>query len=554
MNGEQPRPDVSVVSPEGGAEDRYAAFNDAAGRATGEWLLFSATETPVALRRPGLARQARGLDALALEDGSVLVSRRWFESVGGFAEGVSAGAELDLLLRLDQVGRRVGGSADAAGPAARWIRRRHPGAGSRLPRSPGLAGLRDNRIPARRSRPARAPSTALVVFTDAFPARSETFVHREVAAFREQGWAVRVESSARPARIERGAARRGRIDYLEDDPPAAGLRDLAALVFRHPIRCLADVLARRRWRREERAWPLRSLASAARRLEAGGERHLHVHFAGLACLHAMRIARITGVTYSVAVHGYDVFATPRNLGEKLAGAAFVAAPSEYTAAEVRALTPRGGDRVHVIVMGVDGEEFRRHRPYPGGRSVVAIGRLVEKKGFADLVEAANLLERSGDPLDRLAIAGDGPLRAELEAAVTRASLDGRVEILDAWGTGAVRDLLEDADLLALPAVIAKDGDRDAMPLVIKEALAMEVPVVGSDEAGLPEIVSRRWGRLVPPGDPAKLAEAIAALLALPPEERRRMGAAGREHVLAHCDVATETAKLAGLIEATLAER
>jgi glycosyltransferase involved in cell wall biosynthesis len=88
-----------------------------------------------------------------------------------------------------------------------------------------------------------------------------------------------------------------------------------------------------------------------------------------------------------------------------------------------------------------------------------------------------------------------------------------------------------------------------MPVIAKEALAMEVPVVASDEVGLPEVIRPEWGRLVPPGDPPALAKALSELLALPAERRATMGVAGRAHVLDACDVHKETARLAELIAA-----
>jgi glycosyltransferase involved in cell wall biosynthesis len=101
----------------------------------------------------------------------------------------------------------------------------------------------------------------------------------------------------------------------------------------------------------------------------------------------------------------------------------------------------------------------------------------------------------------------------------------------------------------MPSVVAADGDRDSMPVVVKEALAMEVPVVASDEVGLPEIVRPEFGRLVPPGDEAALAAALAELLALPTAERAAMGRAGRAFVKEHADSRAEAAKLSGLLAA-----
>src|SRR5439155_1052651 len=159
------------------------------------------------------------------------------------------------------------------------------------------------------------------------------------------------------------------------------------------------------------------------------------------------------------------------------------------------------------------------------RTVLAVGRLVEKKGFGYLVEAAARLR-----VERVWIVGDGPLRDELERQIARLGLEDTVELLGARGHEEVRELLEQAAVVAMPSVVAADGDRDTMPVVVKEALAMEVPVVASDEVGLPEVVHQGWGRLAPPGDPEALAGALGELLDLSPEARAEMGRAGRAFV------------------------
>jgi glycosyltransferase involved in cell wall biosynthesis len=179
---------------------------------------------------------------------------------------------------------------------------------------------------------------------------------------------------------------------------------------------------------------------------------------------------------------------------------------------------------------------------------VAVGRLVEKKGFRHLLDAAALMAADA-PLERLRIIGDGPLRAELEEQADALGLGDVVEWLGARTAGGVRDALEDADVLVVSAVFVDDGDRDVLPLIVGEALAMEVPVIASDMVGLPELVMPPWGTVVPPGDARALADALSAVLALPAGERTSRGRSGREFVVATRDLETEARKLADLIRA-----
>ena len=336
-----------------------------------------------------------------------------------------------------------------------------------------------------------------------------------------------------------------RVTYLSEDGQRRQLLDAVWLAARHPLRCLADLRDRRRWRREEPVRSLRALAPAARRAARGGDEHLHAHFAAGAALDALRVSRLLGMSYSVTAHGYDIYLEPRNLREKLERAAVATSGCEYTVRDLRAVAPRAN--VHEVIMGVDGDAFARTLSHPAGRTVAAVGRLVEKKGFAHLIDAAAVLGGTV-PLDRVTIVGDGPLRAQLTDRIRRHGLERTVMLVGALAPSAVRRLLEEADLLAMPCVIAADGDRDSMPVVVKEALAMEVPVVASDEVGLPELIRPEFGRLVPPGDAQALAGAIADLLAFDAAERAAMGRAGRAHVLETCDVTRETARLVELIE------
>ncbi len=525
---------------------------------------------------------------------NLMVRRAAWADVGGFFEGIRSGGDLDFCWRAAEAGWRLeyrpAATVEhihreslraiarqmgryAAGNA--WQRRRRPDApapqpwrelGRALAGAPGFlvtgrprraalklidalaavaqigGALVSNRARSRLDVTEAPRERRLVVATDRFPVPSETFIASEIDALRALGWRVRVEAIARPQRPVLGRTRGLDVRYLEDESRLERLAATAWAVLRHPLRVLADRRMRARFDPEE--WlPLSAVAPQARRLARARDRHVHAHFAALASVNALRAGRIAGVPVSVAAHGHEVFATPRALRSKLEAAEFAVAPCEYTARVLRDQAP--GARVEIVVMGVDGKRFRREREYAGGRTVVAVGRLVEKKGFEYLVEAAAL---AGDAIDHVVIAGDGPLRERLRARADELELDGKVVLPGAVDSEGVRALLEEAAVFAVPCVIASDGDRDAMPVVAKEALAMGVPVVASDEVGLPEVVREEWGRLVPPGEPEALANALVELLALPAQRRAAMGLAGREFVLTRFDTQRQARRLEDLIE------
>jgi colanic acid/amylovoran biosynthesis glycosyltransferase len=376
----------------------------------------------------------------------------------------------------------------------------------------------------------------LLFVLDQWPELSETFVVNELEALRRQGHAVRVLAARIAPHPNPEAPADVDVDVLGD----GRWLDLAWLAARHPAACARDLASRRRRGREEWVRPLRVLAGPARRILTGGDEHLHAHFAAGAALDAMRLSELTGRPYSVTAHAYDIFAQPRNLAEKLGRAAAVFTGCDYNVVRLRSLVPRAD--VHEVVMGVDPGAFARSAPLPGGHTVLAVGRLVEKKGFDVLVDAAAL---AGDVVVR--ILGDGPLRAELEQRI--AATGAPVELIGSRPPAEVMAAMQEADVLAMPCVVARDGDRDSMPVVVKEAMAMGLLVVASDEVGLPECVLAPWGFLAPPGDAEGLAEALRRALALGPAQRRAAGDAARAWVREHADVDRETARMAAVIAA-----
>jgi glycosyltransferase involved in cell wall biosynthesis len=270
--------------------------------------------------------------------------------------------------------------------------------------------------------------------------------------------------------------------------------------------------------------------AAAALLRALGVDHIHAHFATWAAGAAMRIGSRAGLPYSFTAHATDIYRDSVDvpaLVERLSRASFVVTVSEANRRHLQGLLDDAGRSGRVLRI-YNGLDLERVRPYAGDRrerTVVAVGRLIEKKGFTDLVEAARRLAARGEDL-RVVIVGDGPERAALEAQIERGGLTGRVELVPALTQEDVLRLIGSATVFALPCVIGADGDRDGLPTVLLEAMALGTPVVSTTVAGVPEMIDHeRSGLLVEQRDPGALADALSRLLGTPELRERLAGRA-----------------------------
>ncbi|MCA9506691.1 MAG: glycosyltransferase, partial [Myxococcales bacterium] len=200
---------------------------------------------------------------------------------------------------------------------------------------------------------------------------------------------------------------------------------------------------------------------------------IHAHFAGAATECAMAASGLLGVPYSFTAHAHDIFVHPRALREKFEGAALTITVCEYNRRFLRDELGFDPPTIPIIVCCVDPKRFARKSPYRKGAPplVVSIGRLVEKKGFDVLIDAARRLRDRGVDC-ALEIIGTGPLEASLKERIKRLGLDDRVRFTGALPHAEVYERLERAAVYAQPFCVAADGDRDSMPVVVKEAMAM----------------------------------------------------------------------------------
>ena len=255
-------------------------------------------------------------------------------------------------------------------------------------------------------------------------------------------------------------------------------------------------------------------AVLALKIHERGIRHLHAHFGTQAATIARLAARFAGVTYSITAHAKDIYheySEPVNLARKIADAAFTITVSDYNLAHLREQYPAEAP-VYRIYNGLDLEQFPYHAPENRPPHLLAVGRLVEKKGFPDLIDAIAALRERGINCT-CDIIGDGNQRETLAAHIARLHLEDRVRLLGNRSQAEVKNHIRQAAMLIAPSIISADGDRDGLPTILVEAMALGTPCISTNIVGIPELVrDGDTGLLAPPNDPPALADTIARLL------------------------------------------
>jgi colanic acid/amylovoran biosynthesis glycosyltransferase len=195
-------------------------------------------------------------------------------------------------------------------------------------------------------------------------------------------------------------------------------------------------------------------------------------------------------------------------------------------------------RLHYI--GVDTEKFRPDPPVPKQATILFVGRLVEKKGCADLLQAMKKVNAKY-PDVKLNVIGYGALQEELEAFAREARLN--VQFLGRQPPEIVQQYLKEAMMFCIPSVRAQDGDSEGLGIVNLEAQASGIPVIGTLHGGIPEAVEHGvTGLLSPAHDPDALAENILTLLS-DTALRTKMGVAARERTVRLFDLSKQSALL-----------
>ncbi|MFV2067335.1 MAG: glycosyltransferase family 4 protein, partial [Pirellulales bacterium] len=226
-------------------------------------------------------------------------------------------------------------------------------------------------------------------------------------------------------------------------------------------------------------------------------------------------ARMANISYSFTAHAKDIFhETVDNdqLANKLADAAAVVTVSDFNVRHLKSRHGGAAHRVRCIYNGLDLDAFPYRSPEVRPRRIVAVGRLVEKKGFDDLIEACALLVEEEIDFD-CQIIGTGDQHDPLQAEIADLGLTDRVQLIGARPQAEVIAAIQQASVLAAPCVVGADGNRDGMPTVLLESMALGTPTVATSVTGIPELVrDGETGCLVPEREPRALATALRRLL------------------------------------------
>jgi colanic acid/amylovoran biosynthesis glycosyltransferase len=390
-----------------------------------------------------------------------------------------------------------------------------------------------------------------------YPAVNHVFMLREVCFLRRLGFDIHVASIRNPDRdpglmttAEREEVRS--TYYVKNSGLSRLARAHVHTLFSRPsqyLRGLAGALCNSAERRPRGLYGMFYFAEAVAVgywMRRHGLTHVHTHYASTV---GFLVKRIFPVTLSITFHGPAEFEDPAGsrLAEKVRASLFCCAISQYGVSQLMyACGYPEWAKLELTPLGVDPDRFppRPFRPSPAPFRIVCVGRLAPVKGQRVLIAAMAALVKEGRDI-RLRIAGDGPDRIALSRDAENGGLSDRVSFEGNLNQDQLVDLYRESDAVVLSSF------AEGLPVVLMEAMSMEIPCVATWVNGIPEIVTHENdGLLVPPGDAQALAGAIARLMD-DGERRCGLGQRARLKILAKFDLRTNTEHLADVFRRRL---
>ncbi len=393
--------------------------------------------------------------------------------------------------------------------------------------------------PMLRGRPAaRSDGPRVAYVVKMYPRFSETFIVSEILAHEAAGLSLEIfslRSSVDTHFQDLLAHVRSPVHFIPSERPRAAdfwaALSAAGSAFPNFWQVLGTFA-------EEDPRDVYQAALLARDLRLGRFTHLHAHFASVATTVARMASRFAGIPFSFTAHAKDIYheaVDSADLRRKLTDAAAVVTVSDFNREFLRDNYGGAASRVRRIYNGLHLERFPFSPPRNRDNVIVAVGRLVEKKGFDDLIRAMSLLRDRGNTA-RCEIIGSGLMHDELRRLIAHHRLESTVELVGPLPQRDMANRVASATVLAAPCIDGLDGNRDGLPTVLLEAMALGTPCVSTTVAGIPEAIRHgSTGLLTAERDVVGLASALESLLG-DAELRCRLASAARQLVETDFDV------------------
>jgi glycosyltransferase involved in cell wall biosynthesis len=394
-----------------------------------------------------------------------------------------------------------------------------------------------------------------------YPRLSQTFILNEILALEKIGVSIQIFALTNPhekvvqMQVDQVQAP---VHYLDEDTQPRSLRNIlnenarvAWLHLKGYLRSLVYIAANRgidegytasnRWECFDQAVHLIYLLVLQERSTGKRIDHLHAHFAHDPALIAYLVHSMTGIPFSFTAHARDLYQVPEKvLTDRIRQARAVITCCGSNLEYLNQIAASQKSKFSLIYHGVNLKDFQVP-PHPGANSdpeipvILSVGRLVEKKGFQDLLQALLIVKQRGGSF-RCAIYGDGPLCQQLKSWIEEHGLNGDVTLLGDRTQQELIPIYQRATLFAITPVQTEDGDRDGIPNVLVEAMAVGLPVITTAVAGIPELVDNNQnGLLYQPHDVEGISSGIIELLRNA-EKRRQLGSAGSKKVMEQFDI------------------
>ncbi len=401
--------------------------------------------------------------------------------------------------------------------------------------------------------------TRIGIFVKCYPKLSETFILGEILGLEKENIPLHIFSLFAPSdQLVNPAVKsvRASLTTLVNDDgtlsigiikdhlqffvsrPSAYLLMLARILFGHEYGSVRDF------------WFAGKLAAELVNHEIT---HLHVHFISTPATIARIASSLCKITYSISAHAKDIYLSHDDeLARKIRAATFTVTCTQYNWVYLRSKT-NCPEKIHRMYHGIDLEPFNQMLVAASNDQpvdlplILSVGRLREKKGFSTLIAACKELSDLGQPFECI-IAGYGPEQDMLQLQIDTLSLQQQVKLVGKRSHPEIIQLYSRAQVFALPCRVASDGDRDGIPNVLLEAMAMGLPVVSTIVSGIPEVITHgENGLLLEPDDVTGLAAALLKLLR-DPLTCKNFGMKGRALIEQKFSTSTNLEMLIGLLK------